>query len=56
MTPSLTLRAGLALDQTPIKDEQTKVDFAFDDYKALSFGLSYAINKDLAFDFGIQKP
>ncbi|MFT4763306.1 MAG: long-chain fatty acid transport protein [Oleispira sp.] len=55
MTPSLTLRTGLALDQTPIKDEQTKVDFAFDDYKALSFGLSYVINKDLAFDFGIQK-
>tara|TARA_B110000211_G_scaffold105994_3_gene123135 strand:+ start:3277 stop:4644 length:1368 start_codon:yes stop_codon:yes gene_type:complete len=55
MTPALTLRSGLALDQTPIKDDQTKVDFAFDDYQAISFGLTYDMNKDLAFDFGIQK-
>ena len=55
MTPELTLRSGLALDQTPIKDDQTKVDFAFDDYQAISFGLTYDMNKDLAFDFGIQK-
>lgn len=55
MSPSLTLRTGLALDQTPIKDKQTKLDFAFDDYKAISFGLTYDMNKDLAFDFGIQK-
>jgi len=55
VSPALTLRSGFALDQTPIKDENTKVDFAFDDYKAISFGLTYDLNKDLAFDFGIQK-
>ena len=55
VTPALTLRTGLALDKTPIKDDQTKVDFAFDDYKAISFGLTYDMNQDLAFDFGIQK-
>tara|TARA_R110001583_G_scaffold82608_1_gene218948 strand:+ start:5206 stop:6573 length:1368 start_codon:yes stop_codon:yes gene_type:complete len=55
MTPALTLRTGLALDNTPIKDKQTKIDFAFDDYKAISFGLTYDLNKELAFDFGIQK-
>jgi long-chain fatty acid transport protein len=55
VSPALTLRSGFALDQTPIKDEKTKVDFAFDDYQAISFGLTYGLNKDLAFDFGIQK-
>lgn len=55
LSPSLKLRTGLALDRTPIKDSQTKVDFAFDDYKAISFGLTYDLNKDLAFDFGLQK-
>ena len=55
VNPSLTLRTGFALDQSPIKDENTKIDFAFDDYKAISFGLTYDMNKDMAFDFGIQK-
>jgi long-chain fatty acid transport protein len=55
MTPSLKLRTGFALDQTPIEDENTKLDFAFDDYMAISFGLTYDMNKDLAFDFGLQK-
>ena len=43
------------MDQSPIKDANTKIDFAFDDYKALSFGLTYDMNKDMAFDIGIQK-
>lgn len=55
VSPALTLRSGFALDKTPIKDSQTKLDFAFDDYQAISFGLTYAIDQDLAFDFGIQK-
>jgi long-chain fatty acid transport protein len=55
LNPSLTLRTGFALDQSPIKDENTKIDFAFDDYKAISFGLTYDMNKDMAFDVGIQK-
>lgn len=52
---ALTLRTGFALDRTPIKDSQTKLDFAFDDYHAISFGLMYDMDEDLAFDFGIQK-
>ena len=55
LNPSLKLRTGFALDQSPIKDANTKIDFAFDDYKALSFGLTYDMNKDMAFDIGIQK-
>lgn len=55
LSPALTLRTGIALDQSPIKDKDTKLDFAFDDYKALSFGLTYALNSDMAFDLGIQK-
>lgn len=55
VNPSLTLRTGFALDRSPIKDSQTKLDFAFDDYHAISFGLTYDMNEDLAFDFGIQK-
>lgn len=55
VNPSLTLRTGFALDQSPIEDRDTKIDFAFDDYKAISFGLTYDMNKDMAFDFGIQK-
>jgi long-chain fatty acid transport protein len=55
LSPSLKLRTGFALDQTPIKNENTKLDFAFDDYKAISFGLTYDMNEDLAFDFGLQK-
>ena len=55
VNPSLTLRTGFALDKTPIKDSQTKLDFAFDDYQAISFGLTYSMSQDLAFDFGMQK-
>ena len=55
LNPSLKLRTGFALDKSPIKDENTKIDFAFDDYKAISFGLTYDMNEDMAFDFGIQK-
>ena len=50
----LTLRAGFAYDQTPIKDEFVKADFGFDDYKALSFGSSYQINPQLMLDAGLQ--
>lgn len=55
LNPSLKLRAGLALDQSPIKDKNTKIDFAFDDYKAISFGLTYDLDKNMTFDFGLQK-
>jgi long-chain fatty acid transport protein len=55
LSPSLKLRTGFALDQTPIENKNTKLDFAFDDYKAISFGLTYDMNEDLALDFGLQK-
>lgn len=50
----LTLRSGFAFDQTPIDDDDTKVDFAFDDYKALSFGLSYAMGAGATLDLAMQ--
>jgi long-chain fatty acid transport protein len=40
VNPSLTLRTGFSLDRSPIKDSQTKLDFAFDNYHAISFGLT----------------
>lgn len=54
LSPALTLRGGLALDKTPIKDENTKVDFAFDDYKAISIGVSYQLQDNLTLDAGYQ--
>lgn len=50
----LTLRGGFAFDKSPIKDKYTKADFAFDDYKALSVGLSYGITESLTLDAGVQ--
>ena len=55
LNQNITLRTGVALDETPIPDEQTKIDFAFDNYQAVSFGMSYDINDDIALDFAIQK-
>lgn len=51
---SLTLRGGFAFDQSPIADENVKVDFAFDDYKAISLGATYHLNSRLALDAGVQ--
>lgn len=55
LSSSLKLRTGIALDSTPIKDRQTKIDFALDDFKAISMGLTYDMDKDFAFDLGLQK-
>ncbi|UTW48978.1 OmpP1/FadL family transporter [Bacterioplanoides sp. SCSIO 12839] len=54
LSEQLTLRTGIALDQTPIPTETAKVDFAFDDYKAMSIGMSYQLTEDLALDAGYQ--
>ena len=42
------------MDKTPIEDENAKVDFAFDDYQAVSLGMSYALNEELTLDVGLQ--
>lgn len=55
LNPVLTLRGGIAVDQTPIPDDQTKIDFAFDDYQAISFGMSYVLSDDLIIDAALQK-
>lgn len=55
LNQDITLRTGLALDETPIPSDQTKVDFAFDDYQAISFGMSYDINSDMVLDLALQK-
>lgn len=53
-SPQLTLRSGIALDKTPIRDNDTKVDFAFDDYQAISIGMSYRLQPQLTLDMGLQ--
>lgn len=54
LSPQLTLRGGLALDITPIDKDKTKIDFAFDDYKAISLGMSYVLSKAMTLDVGYQ--
>jgi len=54
VTPELTLRTGMAVDKTPIEDKYAKVDFAFDDYQAISVGMSYVLSEDLTLDVGLQ--
>lgn len=54
-TEQLALRAGLAWDQSPVKDGQHNLSFPLDDFKALSIGLTYAFSPTLALDAGLQK-
>ncbi len=54
LNQNVILRGGFAFDQTPIGDDDTKVDFAFDDYKALSMGMSYILNSDATLDLAFQ--
>ncbi|WP_157729832.1 OmpP1/FadL family transporter [Bacterioplanes sanyensis] len=54
LSPQLTLRSGFAYDQSPIDDDNVTIDFGFADYRALSVGLSYAINDQLTVDAGFQ--
>ncbi|MFD2231267.1 OmpP1/FadL family transporter [Alkalimarinus sediminis] len=54
LNPQWTLRAGLAFEKTPIPDQTTSIDFAFDDYKALSVGFSYEPSETLVVDAGLQ--
>lgn len=54
LSKALTVRGGLAFDSTPIEDENTKVDFAFDDYQAVSVGMSYTFSDTMTLDVGLQ--
>ena len=54
LNPQWTLRAGLAFEKTPIPDQTASIDFAFDDYKALSVGFSYEPSETLVVDAGLQ--
>jgi len=54
LNPQLTLRGGFALDMTPIDKDKTKIDFAFDDYKAISLGMSYVLTEAMTLDVGYQ--
>ena len=49
-----TLRAGIAFEKTPIPDQTASIDFAFDDYQALSFGFSYEPSETFVVDAGVQ--
>lgn len=52
---ALSLRAGLAWDQSPVQDGQHNLSFPLDDFKAISIGLSYTFTPALALDAGLQK-
>lgn len=54
LNQALTVRGGFAVDKTPISNQKTTVDFAFDDYQALSVGASYAVHERLTLDAGLQ--
>lgn len=54
LSPQLTLRGGFAMDMTPIDKDKTKIDFAFDDYKAISLGMSYGLTEAMTLDVGYQ--
>lgn len=54
LSQAWTLRTGIAYDPSPIKDEDATLDFAFDDYIALSVGASWTPMEDLSIDAGLQ--
>lgn len=54
LNEQLTVRGGIAYDQTPIKNEYVKADFGFDDYKGVSIGASYGFTDNLYLDAGLQ--
>lgn len=49
-----TVRGGMAYDLTPNRDRAATIDFPFGNYKALSLGGTYNINKDISVDAGLQ--
>lgn len=52
ISPSLALRAGLAIDQSPIPDQGATVDLSQEDYQQLGLGLSYQAGATIAVDLG----
>lgn len=48
----LTLRAGLALDKSPISDDGATVDLSQEDYQQLALGISFQSSDSLGFDVG----
>ncbi|WP_133060615.1 OmpP1/FadL family transporter [Parendozoicomonas haliclonae] len=54
LTPSWLLRAGIAKDNTPIPNHTATLDFAINDYRALSLGATWELNEDLAIDMAVQ--
>jgi len=54
LNPQWLLRAGLAFEKTPIPDSTASLDFAFDDYKAISVGFSYEPSDTITIDAGLQ--
>ncbi len=54
LNPQWILRAGLAFEKSPIPDSTASIDFAFDDYKAISVGFSYEPTDTLTVDAGLQ--
>ncbi|MBK9186767.1 MAG: outer membrane protein transport protein [Moraxellaceae bacterium] len=47
---SLTLRAGLGIDKTPVSDSHRSVRVPSEDRTVLTVGLSYAINDKMSID------
>jgi long-chain fatty acid transport protein len=50
MSDSLTLRAGLGIDKTPVTDEHRSVRVPSEDRTVLTVGMSYVLNEKMSID------
>ncbi|MDI1301154.1 MAG: outer membrane protein transport protein [bacterium] len=51
----LAMRAGFALDKSPVPSGQHNLSFPLKDFKAVSVGMTYAFSSALAVDAGLQR-
>ena len=54
LNPSWALRAGIAYDDSPTPNHTATVDFAIDDYRAVSVGATWALSSELSVDMALQ--
>ncbi|MTI12987.1 OmpP1/FadL family transporter [Sansalvadorimonas verongulae] len=54
LTSIWVLRAGIAYDESPTPNHTATVDFAIDDYRAVSVGATWTLNSELSVDMALQ--
>ena len=54
MNDALTLRGGLAVQQSPIRDARREPSVPDSDRLILAFGASYGLTERITWDFGYQ--